>query len=89
MTAKRTNKDNNDAATVNNTDSSGSDKMSLEEAFEALDDLIRVMDDENISLEVSFGSYKKGLELIRYCNDSIGKIEGQLEVLESGEALQE
>ena len=63
-------------------------RMSLEEAFEALDDLIRMMDDENISLEDSFGNYKKGLELIKYCNESIGNIEGQLEVLESGDDAQ-
>ena len=60
-------------------------KMTLEEAFEALDDLIRIMGDEKISLEDSFGNYKKGLELIRYCNESIGNIEGQLEILEAGE----
>ncbi len=60
-------------------------KMTLKEAFEALDDLIRIMGDEKISLEDSFGNYKKGLELIRYCNESIGNIEGQLEILEAGE----
>ena len=62
-----------------------SGKMSLEEAFEALDDLIRLMGDEKISLEDSFGNYKKGLELVRFCNESIGNIEGQLEVLEAGD----
>ena len=57
-------------------------KMTLEEAFKALDDLIELMSDEKITLEDSFNDYKKGLELIRQCNDSIGKIEGELQILE-------
>ncbi|MCR5323292.1 MAG: exodeoxyribonuclease VII small subunit [Lachnospiraceae bacterium] len=73
----------------NSTDKEKNDKskkhMSLEEAFEELDELIRHMDDEKISLEDSFNSYKKGLELIKMCNDSIGDIEGKLEILESGD----
>ena len=61
------------------------EKMSLEEAFTELDELIKTMDDEKISLEDSFKNYKKGLELIRICNESIGRIEGELEILETGE----
>ena len=78
-------KDSSKAASEQAGANTENSRMSLEEAFEALDDLIRMMDDENISLEDSFGNYKKGLELIKYCNESIGNIEGQLEVLESGD----
>ena len=70
------------AKKTNNTDDR---KMSLEEAFKALDDLIELMGDENITLEDSFNDYKKGLELIRFCNESIGRIEGELEILENQE----
>lgn len=66
-------------------DDNSKQTMSLEEAFAELDELIRHMDDEKISLEDSFNSYKKGLELIKMCNDSIGDIEGKLEILESGD----
>ena len=61
------------------------EKLSLEDAFLELDDIIKTMEDDKISLEDSFNNYKKGLELIKYCNDSIGTIEGELEILESGE----
>lgn len=81
-------KDSSKAASEQAGANTENSRMSLEEAFEALDDLIRMMDDENISLEDSFGNYKKGLELIKYCNESIGNIEGQLEVLESGDDAQ-
>ena len=81
-------KDSSKAASEQAGANTENSRMSLEEAFEALDDLIGMMDDENISLEDSFGNYKKGLELIKYCNESIGNIEGQLEVLESGDDAQ-
>ena len=61
------------------------EKLSLEDAFLELDDIIKTMEDDKISLEDSFNNYKKGLELIKYCNVSIGTIEGELEILESGE----
>ena len=60
-------------------------QMSLEEAFAALDELLTAMDDEKLSLEDSFKDYKKGLDLIRICNDSIGNIEGELKILEGME----
>lgn len=58
-------------------------KMTFEEAFAELDEIIKVLDDDKISLEDSFNNYKKGLELIKMCSDSIGEIEGKLEILES------
>lgn len=60
------------------------EEMTLEEALKSLDDLIGLMEDENLTLEDSFKNYKKGLELISFCHDSIGKIEGELRVIEDG-----
>ena len=65
------------------------DKMSFEEAFEELDEIIKVLDDEKISLEDSFNNYKKGLELVKMCTDMIGDIEGKLEILEAGNSGEE
>ena len=61
------------------------EQMTFEEAFAALDEIIKVLDDDKISLEDSFNNYKKGLELIKMCNDQIGDIEGKLEILEEGD----
>lgn len=57
-------------------------KMTIEEAFSSLDELIKEMEDPEITLEESFNKYNKGLELVKYCNSSIDKIEHQLTVLE-------
>ena len=79
MAAKKSN--NSTATDQNNTEK----QMSFEEAFAALDEIIKVLDDDKISLEDSFSNYKKGLELIKMCNDQISDIEGKLEILEAGE----
>ncbi len=78
-------KKENAAGNSRQSDINEQEKMTLEDAFAALDDIVNAMEDEKISLEDSFKNYKKGLELIKYCNDSIGTIEGELEVLESGD----
>ena len=70
---------------ISNTTEQNEKQMSFEEAFAGLDEIIKVLDDEKISLEDSFNNYKKGLELIKMCNDQIGDIEGKLEILEAGE----
>ena len=70
------------AAKNTKTKQTGEDKpKSIDEAFSALDELIDRMGHEDISLEESFEAYKHGLELVKYCNDSISKIEGELEEL--------
>lgn len=56
----------------------------LEEAFSELDALLRDMDNPNLSLEESFAKYNKGLELIKYCENSVQKIEDRITVLEEG-----
>lgn len=78
-------KKENAAGNSRQSDINEQEKMTLEDAFAALDDIVNAMENEKISLEDSFKNYKKGLELIKYCNDSIGTIEGELEVLESGD----
>ena len=69
------------AKTAKNKQISEEKPKSINEAFEALDDLIERMQEEDISLEDSFKEYKRGLELVRFCNESISKIEAELEEL--------
>ena len=56
--------------------------MTINETFTALEQLLKEMEDPDLSLEASFEKYNKGLELIGYCNDSIDKIEKQITILE-------
>lgn len=58
----------------------------MEEAFEELNELLTKMDSDQISLEDSFKLYQEGVQLVRYCNEKIDKVEKQLIILnEMGE----
>lgn len=50
----------------------------LETAFAELEDLIQQMENKEISLEESFKLYTAGMKLIKYCNDSLDKVEKKL-----------
>ena len=50
----------------------------LETAFEELEDLIRQMENKETSLEESFKLYMAGMKLVKYCNDSLDKVEEKL-----------
>ena len=57
-------------------------KNNIEENFKELDELLEKMQDEDVSLDVSFEMYKKGIEIVKDSNEQIDKIEKQIEVLE-------
>ena len=59
---------------------------SLEEVFEHLDDIIKNLEVTTVSLEDSFQLYKKGMELLKICNDKIDTVEKKMLILdEDGE----
>ena len=66
------------------------EEMTMEQAFDALQELLDKMDGEELPLEESFKLYEQGLKLVRACHDKLDTIEKQLIVLEeqdlSGEA---
>lgn len=64
-------------------------KLSLEEAFGQLDGIIRRLEEEDISLEDSFGAYKKGMDLLKICNDKIDQVEKKVLVLNGEGGLDE
>lgn len=55
--------------------------LSLEQAFLRLEETISKLESEDITLEESFAEYKAGMELLKYCNDSIDKVEKQVLML--------
>ena len=59
-------------------------EKTLEKALDELNNLISDMEKPDISLEDSFKKYNEGIELIKFCNSSIEKIEKKLVVLEEG-----
>lgn len=64
-------------------------EKSLETSFDELNEIINQLENEDVTLEESFSLYQKGVELLKYCNNSIDKVEKQLIILgennESGE----
>ena len=64
-------------------------QLTLEEAFLRLEEVTRALEDENISLEESFTVYQKGMELLKYCNESIDKVEKKVLVLNGEGKLDE
>lgn len=58
----------------------------LEEVFEALEDVTAQLEKEQASLEESFALYHKGMDLLKICNEKIDKVEKKMLILdEDGE----
>ncbi|MCL2050119.1 MAG: exodeoxyribonuclease VII small subunit [Lachnospiraceae bacterium] len=63
--------------------------MKLEEILLNLEKTINVLESENISLEDSFKEYQKGMEMIKLCNNTIDKIEKDVQlIMEDGEKIE-
>ena len=56
-------------------DNTNLEELTLEEAFEQLDELIDKMEESDLPLEESFALYKKGVSLVEVCNKKIEKVE--------------
>lgn len=62
------------------------EKLNLEEAFAKLEEIVGDLEQEDISLEQSFQTYRAGMELLKRCNRAIDQVEKQVLVLnENGE----
>ncbi|WP_099469063.1 exodeoxyribonuclease VII small subunit [Konateibacter massiliensis] len=60
--------------------------LTIEEAFESLDEILEKLEDRDITLENSFQMYHKGIDLLKYCNDKIDTVEKQmLQIDDNGE----
>lgn len=60
--------------------------ISLEKAFEKLQETVETLEKPEITLEEAFLSYKEGMDLLKYCNDTIDKVEKKVLMIgEDGE----
>ena len=63
--------------------------MNLEETFVKLEETLALLEREDISLEDSFREYKKGMEMIKQCNETIDKVEKKvMMIVEEGEKVE-
>ena len=65
------------------------DKMTLEETFAGLEEVIRKMEQGESTLEESFQLYHKGMDLLKSCNDKIDEIEKKMLILDEKGAAYE
>lgn len=61
------------------------ENFKIEEAFNELEDIVKKMEEESVSLEESFDLYSKGCKLLSKCNEQIDMYEKKLMVLSDGE----
>ena len=61
-------------------------EQSVEELFEGMDGLLKLMEEQDTSLEESFILYNKGMEMLKVCNEKIDAVEKKILILdENGE----
>ncbi len=63
--------------------------MNLEEMFVKLEATLSLLEQEDISLEEAFSEYKKGMDLIKQCNETIDKVEKKVMMItDEGEKVE-
>lgn len=61
------------------------EQISLEEAFEQIEEVIAHLETEEITLEESFQEYNRGMKLLHKCNEAIDRVEKKvLQINEDG-----
>ncbi len=54
---------------------------SMAELFEELDDILKAMDERDVSLEDSFSLYEKGMKKVRQANEKLDLVEKKMHVI--------
>ena len=63
--------------------------LTMEETFEALDNIVRQLESGDASLEEAFVMYQKGMELLKECSKKIDTVEKKMLVLDENGDLRE
>ena len=64
-------------------------ELSLEKAFDEIDALVAQLEQPDNTLEASFKAFEKGMQLVKYCNDCIDRVEKKVLVLSQDGELNE
>lgn len=65
------------------------EERTLQEMLQTLDEQIKALESEDISLEDSFLVYEQGMKLIKECNDKIDRVEKKVLELNADGTLRE
>ena len=52
--------------------------ITIDDGFTQLNELLRLMENEDTGLEDSFDLYQKGVELVKMLNEKLDNVEGKL-----------
>ncbi len=63
--------------------------MSLEDHFKQVDQLIKQLEKEDISLEEAFSAYSRGMEVLKNCNEQLDMVEKKVLKLSATGQLEE
>lgn len=50
-------------------------ELSIEDAFDQVEEAIGKLEDENISLDDAFAVYQQGMKLLKLCDEKIDRVE--------------
>ena len=64
-------------------------KMTIEESFEKLDEMVRMLESDEVSLEESFKLYEEGMKLLRDVNGRIDEVEKKIRLVEEDGSTEE
>lgn len=65
------------------------EKLTIEQSFAKIEELLRTLEREDLPLEDSFELYAQGLSLIKDCRDSIDEVEKKVRLIEEGGEIRE
>jgi exodeoxyribonuclease VII small subunit len=68
---------------------SDADKLTYEQAVEALESIIAQIEEGSIGLEESIAAYRRGTALIRRCKALLSHAEQEIETIESADAARD
>lgn len=55
--------------------------LSYEDALKELEEIVEELEKDEISLNESVNTFKRGVELYKYCNNLLSNVEGQVKLL--------
>lgn len=64
-------------------------ELTLEEILVLLDEHVKKLESEDISLEESFHTYEEGMNLLKECNSKIDRVEKKVMQLDDDGSLQD
>ncbi len=64
-------------------------EMTIEESFETLDEMVKKLESDTISLEESFRIYEEGMKLVKVVSGRIDEVEKKMQLIEDNGEMSE